>query len=247
MRIPRVGVRNLHKKIGAKVYSFATNHSPKKTAKKIVPATMIVSQSLTGVAAPVQDLVQANFFNYKNYVTKNFSYVISPNINPRVAVLEYTLERYKPRNNFKKTSNCLREKYAGSVEDLNYFLEKLIPKRNGKKDYNPFYNKAEAFIKAGEKYNINPTVLIAIGMQESGRGTSRAAREMKNIGGIYLKNKHAHFEKVEDCIDIMASTINKRVNEQCTTIEQVGKSGKYCEKSASDIWIKNVMFYLNRM
>ena len=238
-------MQKMHKKFDTKIHGFASKVAPKKVAKKIVPTTMIIAESLTGLSAHANDFSNPITHNALHY-NKTISYLIK-NENSHEKIIENKLISITPRNNYKKNSNCLREKYNGSVEDLNYFLEKLIPKKDGKKDYNPFYEQAEVFIKAGEKYNVNPTVLIAIGMQESGRGTSRAAREMKNIGGIYLKNKHAHFKKLEDCVDIMASTINKRINENHTTIEKIGNSGKYCEKSASDVWIKNVMFYLNRM
>ena len=52
---------------------------------------------------------------------------------------------------------------------------------------------------------------------------------------------------VEDCIETMAKIINNRLNENCTTIETIGKSGRYCDKKAADLWIKNVLFFLNRM
>ena len=44
-----------------------------------------------------------------------------------------------------------------------------------------YYSLAE---KAGKKYNLNPTVILAQGAHESGWGGSYAARVRKNFFGI---------------------------------------------------------------
>ena len=222
----------------------------KQTAlKKIIPTTMIVAESLGSFSAHSQNINKSLLAYNDVFQSKNVTRFVpffpktkDENIFPPLGSFDFL-----PRNNFKKNSECLREPYNGTAEQLDYFIEKLIPKRKGKKDYNPFFGKARSFIKISEKYNINPTVLIAIAMQESARGTSYAAIKKNNIGGIILKNGHAEFKNVEDCIEKMAEIINKRFEGNCNSIEKIGKSGKYCAKSASELWIKNVMFYLNKM
>jgi len=247
MHIPKINVLSVHRQFSVKSLAVETKSAPKKVIKKLVPATMIVAESLgslnahppmkikpENVTSHISKIGIANWFNTAPYTD-------------RTLYIKPVVKKLLPKNHFKKTSFCLRENYKGTAEDLNYFIDKLIPKKNGTKEYNPFYGKGEAFIKLGQKYNVNPTVLIAIGMHESGRGTSKAAREMKNIGGIYLNNKRAKFDNVEDCIEIMAQTINKRIKENNQTIADIGNSGRYCAKSASEEWIKNVMFFLNKM
>ena len=217
--------------------------------KKVIPATMIVAESFGSFSPHAQNVNKALMAYNGIFETKNITNFMpfmpkakDENIFPPLGSFNFL-----PRNHFKRDSECLREPYNGTAELLDYFIESLIPARKGTKNYNPFYGKAESFIKIGQKYNINPTVLVAIGMQESARGTSFAAIRKNNIGGIMIKNGHARFNTVEDCIETMARIINNRLNENCTTIETIGKSGRYCDKKAADLWIKNVLFFLNRM
>ena len=215
--------------------------------KKIIPTAMIALESLTTVAGHAQNvnksLMVVNQYNPKDFALyMPFMPKIKDELLPPLVTINFV-----PKNKLNKHSLCIKDRYKGSVEELDYFIEKLIPKRNGRKDYNPFFGKAQSFIEIGNKHNINPSVLVAIAMQESGRGTSQAAIKMKNIGGIYINKKHAKFTHVEECIEEMAKTIDKRVKENYTTIDLIGKSGKYCDKSASETWVKNVVFFLNKM
>ena len=222
----------------------------KETAlKKIIPTTMIVAESLGSFAGHAQNINKTLLAYNGLYDTKNITQYVPflPKIKNEDIFPPLGSFDFLPRNNFKKNSECLREPYNGTPELLDYFIENLIPKRKGKKDYNPFYQKGKSFIEIGKKYNINPAVLVAIGMQESARGTSYAAIRKNNIGGITLKKGHAEFKTVEECIESMAEVIDKRLKENYNSIEAIGKSGKYCDKSASDLWIKNVMFFLNKM
>ena len=219
------------------------------TLKKIIPTTMIFVESFGAFSGHSQNLNKALLASNDIFQSKNVTNFMpfmpktkNENIFPPFGSFDFL-----PKNKFKKNSECLRESYNGTAEQLDYFIENLIPKKNGKKDYNPFYKKADTFIKIGEKYNVNPTVLIAIAMQESGRGTSFAALKKNNIGGIMLSKGHAKFQNVDDCIEKMAQIINERLSDNYNSIEKIGKSGKYCEKSVADLWIKNVMFYLNKM
>lgn len=222
----------------------------KQTAlKKIIPTTMIVAESLTPLISHAEEANKVLKFGVNYWDTEKFVHFIPKTFKPKQERLLPPLGNYDfvPKNNFSKNSEFLRKPYSGTIEELEYFIEDLIPKRKGKKDYNPFYKKAESFVEIGKKYNVNPTVLIAIGMQESGRGTSYAALKKNNIGGITLKTGLAKFNTVEDCIEKMAEIIDKRLKENYNSIEKIGKSGKYCAKSSADEWIRNVVFYLNNM
>lgn len=253
MNIKRIHAQLMRSKNSVKriLPHVAVPSGMKETAvKKIIPTTMLVAESLTslsGHAANVNKAMPAygNWMDFGKMIT-NFMPPM-PKVKEEELPLPLGMKFFTPKNKFNKNSLCLREKYNGTAEELDYFIEKLIPARQGKKDYNPFFKKGKSFIEIGEKHKINPTVLIAIAMQESGRGTSLAAVKKKNIGGIYLNNKHAAFKNVEDCIEKMAQTIDKRLKENYTTIDAIGKSGKYCEKSVSDLWVKNVVYFLNKM
>lgn len=249
MHIPRINVRRMYNGFGLKTLASKTKNAKEKAIQKIVPATMIVAESISGLNAHATTPIGRYEGAFEKFITPGVADWFKPAAKeaPVVYITPSTVKNLSPKNNFKKNSPCLTEEYKGTAEELNYFIDKLIPKRNGSKDYNPFFGKGEAFIKLGRKYNVNPTVLIAIGMHETGRGTSYAARELKNIGGIYINNKRAKFDNVEDCIDKMAEIISARIKANNKTIEDIGNSGKYCAKSASDIWVKNVMFFLNRM
>ena len=250
MHIPKIQAQFQRSRAGLKKYlpQKIIPQKIKQTAmKKILPSAMIAVESLTTLSGHAQG-VNKSLITFSNYDPKDFE-IFMPFVPkakneflPPLGSMDFV-----PKNKFSKYSTCIKDRYKGSVEELNYFIEQLIPKRNGRKDYNPFYGKAQSFIDIGNKHNINPTVLIAIAMQESGRGTSVAAVKMKNIGGIYINNKHAKFENVEQCIEEMAKTIEKRVRENYNTIDLIGKSGKYCDKSVSNLWVKNVVFFLNKM
>ncbi len=133
-----------------------------------------------------------------------------------------------------------------SAKELNVLLNDLLLKKGNKT--NPIKNKAAVFLNKAEKYNVNPIVLMAISMAESSRGTSVAARTKNNIGGIMGRNGLRKFSRVEDCIDAMAETVAKHHKEShLNTLEELGRSGKYCDKSVAEDWIKHVMFYIKKL
>ena len=94
---------------------------------------------------------------------------------------------------------------------------------------------------------LNPFIVVAIAMHESAGGVSKAALQKNNIGGIMGKNGLRKFEKVEQCIDSITSTVNKRVTEGYTSISKVGNSGRYCAKSAGPQWSAQVANFAERL
>ena len=94
---------------------------------------------------------------------------------------------------------------------------------------------------------LNPFIVVAIAMHESAGGVSKAALQKNNIGGIMGKNGLRKFEKVEQCIDSITSTVNKRVTEGYTSISKVGNSGRYCAKSAGPQWSAQVASFAERL
>ena len=95
--------------------------------------------------------------------------------------------------------------------------------------------------------SLNPFIVVAIAMHESAGGVSNAALNKNNIGGIMGKNGLRTFDNVEQCIDSITSTVNKRVNEGYTSIGKVGKSGRYCAKSAGANWSSQVTSFAEKL
>ena len=109
-------------------------------------------------------------------------------------------------------------------------------------------NKAEIFVQKAENFGVNPVVLMAIAMTESARGTSKAAILKNNVGGIMGKTSLRKFRNVDDCIEKMAQTISHHHQKsQLHSVADLGYSGKYCDKSAAEEWIRNVMFYVKKL
>ncbi len=129
--------------------------------------------------------------------------------------------------------------YDGKL--MNQALNNLIKNNSKLKD------QAAAFVKSAQKdalaNKLDPFVLIAISMEESAKGNSKASLQKNNIGGIMGKGGLRKFDNVESCIDSIANTINKRVKEGHKTISSIGYSGRYCAKSVAPQWIKNVTRY----
>lgn len=119
------------------------------------------------------------------------------------------------------------------------------------KDNSKMKNMGGAFIGSSIKdlFNkpLNPFIVVAIAMHESARGSSKAALQKNNIGGIMGKNGLRKFEKVEQCIDSITSTVNKRVTEGYTSIRKVGNSGRYCKKSVGAHWSAQVANFAEKL
>lgn len=131
-------------------------------------------------------------------------------------------------------------------EIMNQALNNLLKNQNSK-----LRDKAIAFLDSSQKdtltNKLDPFILIAISMHESANGNSKAAQQKNNIGGIMGKGGLRKFDNVESCIDSIANTVNKRVNEGKSTISSIGYSGRYCAKSAAPNWIRQVVTMSERL
>lgn len=218
----------------------------KQTAmKKVIPSAVLIAESLGSFSAHAQHF-EKGLLAYDEFTrAKTITNFIPKSPKPKaVPIPPLAGNDFMPKNNYSVNSHCVRDIYRGTEAELNHFIEKLIPAKKGRKDYNPLYNKGESFIRIGKKYNINPSVLAAISMIESSRGTSVLALKKNNVGGLNTKRK---FKDVEECIEKMAEILDKRYKEGTRTVKEIGLSGKYCAKEAGEHWAKNVVFFLNRM
>ncbi|MCZ8536931.1 glucosaminidase domain-containing protein [Paenisporosarcina quisquiliarum] len=82
---------------------------------------------------------------------------------------------------------------------------------------------ATHFINAGKKYDIDPSLLSAIAIHETGNGSSRAVNEKNNVAGMMGKNGLRSYESVEDSIFDMARNLRKNyLNQGKDTIAEIG-------------------------
>lgn len=90
---------------------------------------------------------------------------------------------------------------------------------------------------------------MAIAMHESARGTSKATKIQRNIGGIMSsKGNLKHYSTVDLCIDQMAETLAIHHREsKINTVKELATAGKYCSKDEAKEWIKGVMYYINEL
>ena len=96
---------------------------------------------------------------------------------------------------------------------------------NNSQDVNKiFENNAELFYEIEQKYNVNGVLLAAMGIHESGWGTSKIANDKKNLFGYgaYDSSPYASaftFESYEEGIELLAKVLSKYyLNEAGTPI-----------------------------
>lgn len=107
----------------------------------------------------------------------------------------------------------------------------------------------DVFAAAGAKYGINPALLAAIAVHETGNGTSNAAKNKFNVGGMYGKDGLMTFSSLQEGIDKMASNLKRNyIDKGLTTIEQIQK--KYAPNGAANdpnglnnYWVSGVSKY----
>lgn len=82
---------------------------------------------------------------------------------------------------------------------------------------------ATHFINAGKQYDIDPGLLSAIAIHETGNGSSRAINEKNNVAGMMGKNGLRSYASVEDSIFDMARNLRENyLNQGKDTIEKIG-------------------------
>lgn len=119
----------------------------------------------------------------------------------------------------------ISQKFEGSAEDIDKHLEGKLA------------GKGKKLMELQEKYGVSASVLAAIAMNESARGTSDGAVYLNNVGGVMTASsnytKLAKFDSVDDCLESMASNLRRNyINEGLKTISQVYE--KYCPIGAKN-------------
>ncbi|AUS09981.1 peptidase M23 [Laceyella sacchari] len=135
-----------------------------------------------------------------------------------------------------------------SAEELNNKLAKMSPTKD-----NVFLGKGAAFVSAGQKYGVDPVLVAAIAMHETGFGRSSMVRTKNNPGGIYLNGSFASFPTLEAGIDYMTRNLYKNyIKQGLKTPEQIGP--KYAPIGASNDpnglnrhWVPTITKYVNQL
>lgn len=137
---------------------------------------------------------------------------------------------------------------AGSLRFQSIAPEELNKVLSGK-----LTGKGETFVRAGEWYNINPALLVAVSQHETGNGTSNAANEKNNIAGMMGVNGLKSYSSVEESIMDMARNLSKNyLGKGLTTVPMIAK--KYAPIGADNDptnlnknWVSGVTKYFNQI
>jgi beta-N-acetylglucosaminidase len=114
-------------------------------------------------------------------------------------------------------------------------------------------NTGHFFAEAGKKYDIDPALLAAISIQETGNGTSNAARFKYNVAGMMGKNGLKSYSSIEESIFDMARNLRQNYLDQGKlTIAQIG--AKYAPIGAANDptqlnnhWVTGVQSYFDTL
>lgn len=92
---------------------------------------------------------------------------------------------------------------------------------------------AAHFINAGKKYDMDPNLLSAIAIHETGNGSSNAVNQKNNVAGMMGKNGLRSYDSVEDSIFDMARNLRQNyLNQGKDTIAEIG--AKYAPVGATN-------------
>ena len=143
-------------------------------------------------------------------------------------------------NNTFSTSEPLRFQTISS-EKINQILDGKLK------------GMGDAFISAGQKYNVNPALLTAIAQHETGNGTSKAAYVKNNVAGMMGKYGLKSYSSIEESIMDMARNLSKNyLGMGLTSISKI--AGKYAPIGAdndptglNNHWVNGVSKYLGQL
>jgi hypothetical protein len=134
----------------------------------------------------------------------------------------------------------------------------ITPVTTGGDDLNPhlkgvLQNTGHLFAEAGKKYDIDPALLAAISIHETGNGTSNAARFKFNVAGMMGKNGLKSYSSIEESIFDMARNLRQNyIDQGKLTIAQIG--AKYAPIGAANDptklnnhWVTGVQRYFDTL
>lgn len=114
-------------------------------------------------------------------------------------------------------------------------------------------NSGPLFQEAGQTYGVNPALLAAISMHETGNGNSRAVQVKHNPAGMMGKDGLKTYASLKDGIYDMARNLRRNyIDEGKTSIADIG--AKYAPIGAENdpgnlnsYWVKGVQYYYDQL
>lgn len=113
--------------------------------------------------------------------------------------------------------------------------------------------KGDFIIKIAKEKDICPVFLAAVAMHESANGTSKIAKEKRNVCGIMISGKtFKTFDTVEDSLSYTANLLSGKIYKNCKTVADIQR--KYCPvgvkndpKGLNVHWKTGVVKYMKRI
>ncbi|MBF2612551.1 peptidase M23 [Listeria monocytogenes] len=120
-------------------------------------------------------------------------------------------------------------------------------------DKGVFKGHAKDFFEYGSKYDVDPALVVAICMSETGRGTSAAVVKRNNPGGLMGNGGGFSFDTLKQGIEAMIENLSRNyIKMGLTTPETI--QPKYCPVGASNDptglnsnWLITVNFFLDEL
>jgi hypothetical protein len=208
-------------------------------------------------------LLQKTIMDTSRLGQNNLSNQSGLTINPFEQLLEQVL--LQTQLNHKSTSNL---DISSLLTGLNSLIpqtgagvpqsESLPSKTTGSDNLNAHFkgvlqNTGHLFAEAGKKYDIDPALLAAISIHETGNGTSNAARFKFNVAGMMGKNGLKSYSSIEESIFDMARNLRQNyLDKGKLTIAQIG--AKYAPIGAANDptqlnnhWVTGVQRYFDTL
>jgi hypothetical protein len=174
---------------------------------------------------------------------------------------EQLLEQVLLQTDLNQTSTRQSERSSLLLSSLNLSGSETISlhsKTTSGEGLNPhlkgvLQNAGRYFTEAGEKYGINPALLAAISIHETGNGTSNAARFKFNVAGMMGKNGLKTYSSIQESIFDMARNLRQNyLDKGKLTIAQIG--AKYAPIGAdndpnqlNNHWVTGVQRYFDTL
>jgi hypothetical protein len=132
-------------------------------------------------------------------------------------------------------------------------FEPIVPQKLNDALEGKLKNMGSVFIQAGQHYNINPALLAAISMHETGNGGSAAANNKNNVAGMMGKNGLKNYASVTESIWDMAQNLAKNyLGQGIASIAKIG--AMYAPVGAENdpnglnhYWVSGVTKYFNQI
>lgn len=219
-----------------------------RTAQRVIPQPVQTKKSLMTAVLFASSIVPHGNYRQAFKPQTNWGEKISVAVSNVKKSFSKKIPIAKPKPKAVTASN-LKLMAEGAQENpkvlCSRFNDLLLENDKGK---NLLNGRGKAYIRSSKKYGVDPVVVMAISLHESGRGISSYTKKYHNVGGIMSGGKIKQFRRVEDCIDQIAETLsihNDKSNIQ--TVKELAKAGKYCKKEEAKEWLDGVMFYVKRL